>query len=102
MLAADVGLRDIDTAVVAYAAAVLHALVLAAQALPVGDRSEDLRAEQPVAFRLERAVVNRLRLGDLAVRPRHDLFGRSEADANRVEIACESRSLVKAWSHMFR
>src|SRR6185369_9446606 len=55
-LAAHLGLRDLDTAFVADHAAVLHALVLAAQALPVGDRAEDLRAEQAVAFRLERAV----------------------------------------------
>ena len=86
-LAADLRLRHLDAALVADHAAVLHALVLAAQALPVGDRPEDLRAEQAVAFRLERAVVDRLRLGDLAVRPRQDLLGRGEADPNRVEIA---------------
>jgi hypothetical protein len=82
-------LRHLDAALVADHAAVLHALVLAAQALPVGDRSEDLRAEQPVAFRLERAVVDRFRLGHLAVRPRHDLVG----DARLIRIA--SKSLVR-------
>jgi hypothetical protein len=46
-LAADLGLRHFDAALVADHAAVLHALVLAAEALPVGDRPEDLRAEQP-------------------------------------------------------
>ena len=85
-LAAHLGLRDLDAALVADHAAVLHALVLAAQALPVGDRAEDLRAEQPVAFRLERAVVDRLRLGHLAVRPREDLLRRREADADGVEV----------------
>src|SRR6185503_3442645 len=98
-LAADLGLRHFDTALVADDAAVLHALVLAAQALPIGDRTEDLRAEQAVPLRLERAVIDRFRLGYLAVRPRHDLVGRGEADANGVEIARESRTLVKAWSH---
>src|SRR4029434_9259553 len=49
-------------------AAVLHPLVLAAEALPVGDRTEDLRAEQPVTFRLERPVVDRFGLGHLAER----------------------------------
>ena len=68
-LAAHLGLRDFDAALVADHAAVLHALVLAAEALPVGDRAEDLRAEQPVALRLEGPVVDRLRLGHLAVRP---------------------------------
>ena len=62
-------LRDLDAAVVADDAAVLHALVLAAVALPVGDRAEDLLAEQAVLLRLERAVVDGLRLGHLAVRP---------------------------------
>src|SRR5262249_41377006 len=52
-LAADLRLGHLDAALVADDAAVLHALVLAAEALPVGDRAEDLRAEQAVALRLE-------------------------------------------------
>src|SRR5262245_18015759 len=99
-LAADLRLRDFDAALVADHAAVLHALVLAAEASPVGDRSEDLRAEQAIAFRLERAVVDGLRLGHLAVRPRHDLVGRGEADANRVEIARERGTFVEIRSHL--
>ena len=78
--------RDFHAALVADHAAVLHALVLAAQALPVGDRAEDAGAEQAVALRLEGAVVDRLRLGDFAVRPAADLFRRSQADADGVEI----------------
>src|SRR5262249_47355657 len=46
------------------------ALVLAAVALPVLGRTEDLLAEQAVLLGLERAVVDRLRLLHLAVRPR--------------------------------
>ena len=80
------GLRDLDAALVADDAAVLHPLVLAAEALPVGDRAEDLGAEEPVALRLERPVVDRLRLGDFAVGPRTDLLGRSQRDLDRVEI----------------
>ena len=64
---------------------VLQALVLAAQALVVLDRPEDLGAEQAVAFGLEGTVVNRLRLLDLAERPRTDLLGRGNADLNGVE-----------------
>ena len=86
-LAPDLRLRDFDAALVADHAAVLHALVLAAEALPVGDRAEDLRAEQSVALRLERAVVDRLRLGHLAVRPGEDLLGRRQRDADGVEVA---------------
>ena len=99
-LAAHLGLRHFDAALVADHAAVLHALVLAAQALPVGDRPEDLRAEQAVALGLERAVVDRLGLGHLAVRPRHDLFRRRQAEmrmASKSEVS-EPR-IVKTWSH---
>ena len=59
--------RDFNTALVADHAAVLHALVLAAQALPVGDRTENPRAEQPIALRLERPVIDGFRLGYFAV-----------------------------------
>src|SRR5260221_371378 len=59
---------------------------LAAESFPVGNRAEDLRAEQTVALRLEGAVVDRLRLGHFAVRPRPDLLRRSEADLDGVEI----------------
>src|SRR3954451_14438734 len=87
--AAHLRLRHLDAALVADHPAVLHALVLAAEALPVGDRAEDLRAEQAVAFRLERAVVDGLRLGDLAEGPLLDLLRRRETDPDRVEVGPE-------------
>ncbi len=40
-LAADLGLRDFDTALVADNAAVLHSLVLSAQTFPVRNRAEN-------------------------------------------------------------
>jgi hypothetical protein len=46
-LAAHLGLDDLDAALLADDAAVLHALVLAAVALVVLHRAEDLGAEQP-------------------------------------------------------
>src|SRR5690606_9353659 len=64
---------------------VLHALVLAAQALVVLDGTEDARAEQAVALRLERPIVDRLRLLDFAVRPRKDLLRGRDRDADLVE-----------------
>src|SRR5205823_11480090 len=85
-LAADLCKRHFDAALFADDAAVLQALVLAAQALVILHRAEDLRAEETVAFRLERAVVDRLRLLHFAVRPRTDLFRRGETDADRVEF----------------
>ena len=85
-LAAHLAHRHFHAALVADDAAVLHALVLAAQALPVGHRSKDAGAEQAVALRLEGAVVDGLRLGDLAMRPAADLLRRCQHDADSVKI----------------
>jgi hypothetical protein len=84
-LAAHLGQRDFNAALFADDALVLHALVLAAQALVVLDRTEDARAEQAVALRLEGTVVDGLGLLDLAERPRQDLFRRCDADPDLVE-----------------
>src|SRR4029077_7123959 len=73
-------------ALVADHAAVLHALVLAAETLPVGDRAKDAGAEQTVALRLEGAVVDGLGLGDFAMRPAPDFFRRRQADTDGVEV----------------
>src|SRR6185295_5626720 len=94
-LAAHLGLRHFDAAFLADHAAVLEALVLAAQALVVLHRSEDLGAEQAVTFRLERAVVDGLRLLDLAVRPGTDHVRRSQADLDAVELFDRSVLLEK-------
>src|SRR5262249_1617828 len=78
-------LDHLDAALLAHDPTVLHALVLAADALVVLHRPEDLRAEQAIPFRLERAVVDRLRLLDLAMRPLADLLRRGERDLARGE-----------------
>src|SRR5205823_4225656 len=80
-LTTHLGERHLDAALLAGDAAELHALVLAAQALVVLDRSEDAGAEQPVPFRLESAVVDGLRLLDLAVAPGADALGAGDRDA---------------------
>ena len=85
-LTAYLGQRYFHAALIADHAAVLHALVFAAETLPVGYRPENAGAEQTIALRLEGAVVDGLRLGDFAVRPAADLFGRSQADADGVEV----------------
>ena len=77
--------RHLDAALLADDALVLHALVLAAQALVVLDRPEDARAEQPVALGLEGAVVDGLGLLDLAVGPRQDFFGARDRNPDLVE-----------------
>src|SRR5205085_9019932 len=75
-----------DAAFLADDAAILHALVLAAQAFVVLDRPKDPSAEQAVALRLERPVVDRLRLLDFAERPRADLLRAGKPDLDRVEV----------------
>src|SRR6202012_4511613 len=84
-LAPDARQRHLDAALLADDAFVLHALVLAAQALVVLDRPEDARAEQPVALGLEGAVVDRFGFFDFAERPGRDLFRTGDADPNLVE-----------------
>ena len=66
-LAAHLRACHLDAALVADDALVADALVLAAVALEVLRRTEDLLAEEPVLLRLQRAVVDRLRLRDLPV-----------------------------------
>src|SRR5690348_14195355 len=77
--------RHLDRALFADDALVLHPLVLAAQALVVLDRAEDARAEQAVALRLEGAVIDGLRLFDLAVGPGQKLIRARDRNADLVE-----------------
>src|SRR5204863_7777560 len=85
-LAAHLGPRDLDAAALADDALVADALVLAAVALPVLGRTEDALAEEAVLLRLERAVVDGLRLGDLAGRPVANLLRRRKSDPDGVEV----------------
>ena len=85
-LAADLGAGDLDAAALADDAAEPDPLVLAAVALPVLGRTEDLLAEEPVLLRAQRAVVDGLGLLDLAVGPAADGVGRGQADPQLVEV----------------
>src|SRR5215471_18422969 len=84
-LTADLRNGNLDATLFADDSLVFHALVLAAQALVVLDRTKDAGAEQAVPLRLERAVVDRLRLLDLAVRPRQNLLRARDGDPDLVE-----------------
>ena len=66
-VAADLRAGDLDAAALADDALEADALVLAAVALPVTGRAEDLLAEQAVLLGTQGAVVDGLRLLDLAV-----------------------------------
>ncbi len=83
---------DFNAALFADHAAVLEALVLAAQALVVLDRAEDLGAEQAVALGLEGTVVDGLGLLHFAVGPGTDLLGRGQADRDGVELLIRRES----------
>ena len=77
--------RHFDAAFFADDALVLHALVLAAQAFVVLHGPEDARAEQAIAFRLEGAVVDGLRLLNLAMAPAQDLVRAGQRNLDPVE-----------------
>ena len=72
-----------------------HALVLAAGALPVTGRAEDLFAEQTVLLRLQRTVVDGFRLLDLTVAPTTDVIGGGKADANLVKCVDVQHLLIR-------
>ena len=84
-LPAHLGPGHLDAAALTDDALEADALVLTAVALPVAGGTEDLLAEEPVLLRLEGAVVDGLRLLDLAVRPLPDVVSRRKADAHLVE-----------------
>src|SRR5688572_31512313 len=84
-LAADLRNGHLDAALFADNALVLHALVLAAQAFVILDRTEDARAEQAVALGLERAAVDGLRLLDLAVGPGQNLLRARDRNRDLIE-----------------
>ena len=84
-LTAHLGAGHLDAAALADDALEAHALVLAAVALPVPGGTEDLLAEEAVLLGLERAVVDGLRLLDLAVAPLADVVRGGQADPKLVE-----------------
>ena len=85
-LAAHLGARDFDAALLADDALIADALIFAAVAFPVLGGAEDLLAEEAVALGLLGAVVDGLGFGHFAVRPFPDLFGRCHADLDGVKI----------------
>ena len=85
-LAAHLGARDLDAAALADDALEADALVLAAVALPVLRRTEDLLAEESVLLGLERAVVDRLGLLHLAVGPGEDVAGSRQVDGEAMAL----------------
>ena len=84
-LAAHLGAGDLDSAALADLTLEADLLIFSAVALPVLRRPEDPFAEKTVALGLEGAVVDGLRLLDLAVGPFSDHLRRSDANLNGVK-----------------
>src|SRR6516164_5581873 len=84
-VASDFGESDLHATLLANDAAILHTLVLSAQALVILDRAKDSSAEQTIAFGLKRAIVDCLRLLNLAERPGVNSLGTGDRDADLVE-----------------
>src|SRR5215813_11937667 len=100
-LASNLGKRDFNTAFVADHTAVFHPFVFAAQAFPVRDGTENASAEQTILLRLERPIVDGLRLGYFAMRPRANLFWRGQTDPNAVKIGDRCRPVIRIRSNQF-
>ena len=86
-LPADAGPGDLHAAAVADLALVADLLILAAVALPVLGGAKDAFTEQAVPLGLQGAVVDGLRLLDLAVGPLADLFRGSDTNTNGVKFS---------------
>ena len=85
-VAADLRAGHLDAAALTDDALEPDALVLPAVALPVAGGTEDPLAEQAVLLRLQRPVVDGLRLLHLAVRPGPDLIRRGQPDPQLIEV----------------
>lgn len=84
-LTAHLGASDLDAAALTDDALEPDTLVLAAVALPVPGRTEDLLAEESVLLGLEGAVVDGLGLLDLAVAPLTDVVSGGQTDPELIE-----------------
>ena len=85
-LAAHLGLRDFNTALLANHTTVLEALVFAAEAFIVFDGAKNLGTKKTIALRLEGAVVDRLGFFHFAERPAADLLWGGYADTDGIEM----------------
>ena len=79
-------LGDFHAAPVAYDAPVTDALVFPAVALPILHGAEGAFAEQAVAFRFERPVVDGFRFRHFPVGPSANRFGRGQLYPNRAAV----------------
>ena len=84
-LPADLGLNDLNAALLTHDPTVAHAFVFAAVTLIVLGRTEYLGAEQAVTLRLERAIIDGLGLLHLPMRPGTDHIRRGQRDPDGIK-----------------
>ncbi len=85
-LTTHLGASYLNAATLAHDALEAHTLVLTARAFPVLGGTKDLLAVQAVLLRLQRTIVDGLRLLHLATGPAANILGTCEGDAERVEV----------------
>ena len=78
----NLGMGNFHTATVANDTLETDTLVLTAITFPVLHRSENAFTEQAIAFRLERTVIDRFRLGDFTIGPLTNQFRRSKVNGD--------------------
>ena len=81
----NLGLGDLNSTALTNDALVADTLVLTTLALPVTGRAEDTLTEKAVLFWLQGAVVNGLRLLNLALRPTANVVGGGQSNTKLVE-----------------
>src|SRR6185369_11140539 len=74
-----------DAATIANNAAMFDALIFSTGAFPVLYRTEDAFTKQAALFRLERAVIDRLRVFDFPFGPGPDVFGRRDLNGHVID-----------------
>lgn len=84
-LTTNLGLRDLNATTLTNNALVADTLVLTALALPVTGRAKDTLTEKAVLFWLQGAVVDGLRLLNLALRPTANVVGGGQSNTKLVE-----------------
>src|SRR3990172_1200165 len=80
------GLNDFDSRFLANDPAMFHSLVFSAITFIVLRRPKDLGTEEPVLFRFERTIVDRLRFFYFSMGPRFDLLRRGDRNPDGIEI----------------
>ncbi len=94
-LASHLGTRHFDAATLTDDPPEPDALVLAAVTLPIACRTKDSLVEEAILLGLQRPVIDRLRLPNLAVGPRPDLVTCRQVDLELVKVLWHPCSLSR-------